>query len=130
MSDDLRTPVLLSMQRALWDHVTPDLRGVAVEYRGELDRGAHVAARFLYEGDVGPLQRECVAESETYFLADFLPDMSSEFEAVDHAERDLQGGEMWVFLRWEPTPETPINRTDMPRSARDHADERVSGHRP
>lgn len=95
------------MQRALWDHVTPDLRGVAVECTGELDRGAHVAARVLYEGDVGLLQGACVTESEAYFLADFLPDMSTEFKAVDHADRDLQGGEMGVFLRWEPTPELP-----------------------
>ncbi|MFC7502831.1 hypothetical protein ACOACQ_02640 [Nocardioides sp. CPCC 206347] len=107
MSDGLRTEILLSMQRALWEHVTQDLRGVAVEYSGELDRGAHVVARFLYEGDAGPLQRECVSESEAYFLADFLPDMSTEFVAVDHADRDLQGDEMWVFLRWEPTPELP-----------------------
>jgi len=107
VSDNLRTQVLLSMQRALWDQVTPDLRGVAVEYTGELDRGAHVSARFLYEGEVGPLQRECVSGSESYFLADFLPDMSTEFVAVGHAERNLVGGEMWVFLRWEPTPALP-----------------------
>lgn len=107
VSDDLRTAVLLSMQRALWEHVTPDLRGVAVNCSGELDRGTHVAARFLYEGDVGPLQRECVSESEAYFSADFLPDMSTEFVAVDHADRDLEGGEIWVFLRWEPTRELP-----------------------
>ena len=95
------------MQRALWEHVTPDLRGVAVNCSRELDRGTHVAARFLYEGDVGPLQRECVSESEAYFSADFLPDMSTEFVAVDHADRDLEGGEIWVFLRWEPTRELP-----------------------
>lgn len=107
MSDNIRTSVLLSMQRALWDHVTPDLRGVAVESIGELDRGAHVTARFLYEGDVGPLQRECVSESEAYFLADFLPDVSTKFTALARADRNLQGDEMWVFLRWEPTPELP-----------------------
>ena len=48
-----------------------------------------------------------MTESEAYFLADFLPDMSTEFRAVDHADRDLQGGEMWVFLRWEPTRDLP-----------------------
>ena len=107
VSHDLRTAVLLSMQRALWEQVTPDLRGVAVAFTGDLDRGAHVAARFLYEGEVGPVQRECVSMSETYFLSDFLPDMSTDFVAVDHAARDLEGAEMWVFLRWEPTPELP-----------------------
>ena len=107
MTENLRTSVLLSMQRALWDHVTPDLRGVTVECSGELDRGAHVAARFLYDGEVGDLQHECVHESEAYFLADFLPDMTSEFVAVGNADRQLEGAEMWVFLRWEPTQELP-----------------------
>jgi hypothetical protein len=95
------------MQKALWEHMTPDLRGVAVKHTGELDRGAHVAARFLYQGDVGPLQRECASESEAYFLADFLADMTTDFVAVDHAERELRDGEVWVFLRWEPTPDPP-----------------------
>jgi hypothetical protein len=95
------------MQRALWEQVTPDLRGVSIEFAGDLDHGAHVAARFLYEGDVGPVQRECVSLAESYFLADFLPDMSTEFVPVDHAARDLRGTEVWVFLRWEPVTEQP-----------------------
>jgi hypothetical protein len=111
MSQDLRTAVLLSIQRALWEHVTPDLRGVAVAWSGDLDRGAEVTARFLYEGEVDVLQQECVTEAEAYFLADFLDDMSTTFVAVDHADLDLEDGENWVFLRWEPAPEVP----DRPR---------------
>lgn len=107
MPTDLRTAALLSMQRALWEQVTPDLRGVALTWSGELDAGAQVASRFLYEGAVGELQEQCVSEAEAYFVADFLEDMSTNFVAVEHADRELQGDEEWVFLHWEPTLDLP-----------------------
>lgn len=107
VSNDLHTAVLLSMQRALWEQVTPDLRGVAVAWSGELDGGARVTSRFLYEGAVGELQEQCVSETEGYFLADFLEDMSTTFVAVEHADRELQRDEESVFLRWEPTMDLP-----------------------
>jgi hypothetical protein len=107
VSEDLRTAVLLSLQRALWQNVTPDLRGVAVSYTGEVDAGAHVRVRFLYEGAVADLQKDCVSLTETYFIADFLDDMSTVFTAVPDASLELEQGEWWVFLRWEPTPKVP-----------------------
>ena len=99
---ELRTAVLLSMQRALWEQVTPDLRGVAVQCSGTLDGGSSVRARFLYEGPTGVVQRECVSTAEAHFAADFLDDMNVAFEAVSSAERDLIPDEQWVYLRWEP----------------------------
>jgi hypothetical protein len=100
----LRTAVLLSMQRALWEQVTPELRGVAVGWSGELDGGARTIARFLYEGDLSDLHRECVSLVEAYFAADFLADMATEFVPVAHCRSlDLLGEEEWVYLRWEPT---------------------------
>jgi len=107
VADDLRTAVLLSMQRALWEHVTHDLRGVAVAWSGELDQRARLTARFLYQGTVGELQELCVSETEAYFVADFLEDTSTTFIAVEQADRELQADEEWVFLRWEPTSELP-----------------------
>ncbi|MEI8408587.1 MULTISPECIES: hypothetical protein [unclassified Kribbella] len=107
MSEDLRIAVLLSLQRALWQQVTPDLRGVAVTWTGELDAGADVRVRFLYEGAVADLQKECVSEAETYFAADFGEDLSTVFTAVPDAGLELEQDEEWVFLRWEPTPEMP-----------------------
>lgn len=96
------------MQRALWEHVTPDLRGVAVAWSGELDGEAQIIARFLYEGPVGEIQRECVSETEAYLLADFLDGTSTSFLAVEHAERTLvTSNEVWVYLRWEPTHDLP-----------------------
>ena len=99
---DLRTAVLLSMQRALWEQVTPDLRGVAVRFSGVLDSGASVNARFLYAGSAGVVQRDCVSTAEAYFAADFLDDLTVSFDVVESAGRDLAAGEEWVYLRWEP----------------------------
>lgn len=93
--------VIMSMNRALWEQVTGDLRGVAVAHRGSPDRGS-ILARFLYEGDVGPVQAECVSLAESYCIADFPPEVSVFFRAVPNSARVLLPGEQWVFLRWEP----------------------------
>lgn len=94
---------MLSMLRALWEQVTGDLRGVAVAYQGSADKGS-IEARFLYAGAVGDVQSECVSLAETYCIADFPPDVSVSFRAIANADRELQSGEEWVFLRWEPEP--------------------------
>ncbi len=93
--------MLLSMMRALWEQVTADLRAVAVSHRGSSERGS-IEARFLYEGEVGDAQAECVSLSETYCMADFPPGVSVRFHAVPNATRDLLPDEHWVFMRWEP----------------------------
>lgn len=92
---------MMSMLRALWEQVTADLRGVAVSFGGTSARGA-IEARFLYEGDVGDVQAECVSMAETYCIADFPPEVSVAFRAVPGATRELLPDEHWVFLRWEP----------------------------
>ena len=97
----MRTDVLLSMQRALWEAVTAGLRGVTVSYEGSSDQGG-IEARFLYEGDVGDMQAECVSLTETHCIADFPPEVSVAFHAVPNATRDLMTDEEWVFLRCEP----------------------------
>jgi hypothetical protein len=96
----MRTEVMLSMLRALWEQVTADLRGVAVSFQGSPEEGA-IEARFLYEGDVGDVQTECVSMAETYCIADFPPEVTVAFRAVPDAARDLLPDEHWVFLRWE-----------------------------
>ena len=96
-----RVSVLLSMQRALWEQVTPNLRGVAVALRSAPGDQA-ITARFLYEGTIGEVERECVSLAETYCLADFLPDVVVTFQAVENAARNLVGTEEWIYLRYEP----------------------------
>lgn len=98
---DFRVTVLLSVQRALWDLVTPGLRGVAV-----LARHPEVAIRFLFDAEPSEEDRENVSEAETLVIADFLDDVV----VAAHAEcvpttvaRDLKPGEEWVYLRKEST---------------------------
>lgn len=99
--EDMRVWVMMSILRALWGQVTSDLRGVAVSFAGSPDNG-EVKARFLYEGEVGDLQSDCVSEAETYCMADFPTEVSVDFRPVPDADRELLPDEQWVFLRWEP----------------------------
>ncbi|NTW41614.1 MAG: hypothetical protein HGA44_17335 [Cellulomonadaceae bacterium] len=98
---DFRISVLLSLQRALWDLVTPNLRGVAVrvEY-------PEVGVRFLFDTEPSKDDRECVSEAETLVIADFLDDVivATHAECVPPATaRELKLGEDWVYLRKEST---------------------------
>lgn len=98
---NMRTEVLLSLMRALWEQVTPDLRGVAVSHFGSREQGL-IEARFLYEGKLNDLQAECVSLAETNCIADFPTAVSVAFRGVPYATLDLLPGEEWGFLRWEP----------------------------
>jgi hypothetical protein len=93
-----RIEVLLSVQRALWDMVTPSLRGVAVKPAGPL-----IEARLIYES-VTEEERMIAAEVEAYVVADFTPPVDVSFDAVAvsiSAPRELEPGEEWVYLRRE-----------------------------
>ena len=96
-----RVSLLLSMQRALWEQVTPNLRGVAVSLRLVGNRQT-VEARFLYEGDAGDTERECTSLAETYCIADMTEDVSVAFLVIERASLDLMPGKQWVYLRHEP----------------------------
>ena len=96
-----RVSLLLSMQRALWEQVTPNLRGVAVALRSGRNQ-SEVEARFLYQGDVGNTERECASLAETHCIADMSADVSVAFFVVERASLDLLSGEEWVYLRHEP----------------------------
>jgi hypothetical protein len=94
-----RVQALLSIQRALWEMVTPNLRGVAIQPEAPIIRG-----RFLYENDPTNKEREIVAEVEAYVLADFDESVDVSFRA-EHVPperpRDLLLGEEWVYMRRE-----------------------------
>ena len=85
------------MQRALWEQVTPNLRAVSVDLEG----GQSVAARFLYDGPIGEVERECTLLAEAYCIADMPPDVRVTFRAVERAARNLLPGEEWVYMRRE-----------------------------
>lgn len=93
--------VLLSMQRALWEQITPNLRGVTVSLR-QVAGDQVIASRFLYEGTIGEVERECVSLAETYCIADFGPEVVVTFEPVENAAKELVDTEAWMYLRHEP----------------------------
>jgi len=91
---------LLSMQRALWEIVTPELRAVVLRVSG-----VKVHARFVYDMPITDDILEIVDEADTEALAD-LPDGSrtdftAEYLPPDQP-RELSDDEVWVFLRREP----------------------------
>lgn len=96
---DFRTQALLSMNRALWDLVTADLRGVALRASGEM-----IACRMLYASPIDDEHREIAAEVETYAVADFPASVQIEVIPVcvlPPERRELEQGEEWLFLRKE-----------------------------
>lgn len=93
-----RIDVLLSFQRALWDMVTPSLRGVAMRLEYPL-----IEARFIFEA-VGEDERMIAAEVGTYVIADFVPPVDISFTAIaapPGTARELLADEEWVYLRRE-----------------------------
>lgn len=97
-----RGSALLSMQRALWGEVTPDLRGVAVSWRGD-----EVRAVFLFDHPVGEQELDTVSCVETEVIADCDPS-ETEFRAqylpvADRRELPDGGDWGWVYLRRERT---------------------------
>ncbi|MGN8553871.1 UNVERIFIED_CONTAM: hypothetical protein OHV15_14935 [Microbacterium sp. SLM126] len=97
---EFRVEVLLSMMRALWEKVTPGLRGVTVHV-GD----ARFGSRFLYEHQPDEIELEDVAVAETEVYADMLPDVDVSFIAVclpSNEALDLLPGEEWVYVRKEP----------------------------
>jgi hypothetical protein len=96
---ELRIPALLSVQRALWGRVTPDLRGVAVSW----PEGG-IIVRCVYEGGVDEDTRELVSEAETETMADFDPEVEVRYEIeVVGPERSIPraDGEWWAYRRFE-----------------------------
>lgn len=96
---ELRTPALLSVQRALWGRVTPDLRAVAVSWPG-----AAIKVRFVYEATVDDDTRELVSEAETESMADFDPPVQVRFgvEIVGpELAVPLSTGEWLAYRRFE-----------------------------
>ncbi|MGM1017301.1 MAG: hypothetical protein ACQEW8_07170 [Actinomycetota bacterium] len=90
--------VLLSLQGAMLGEVLPTLRAVAVavDY-------PEVRARFIYER-LGQRELWITNDIETYVIADFVPPVNVECEAVEldiRTERSPLEGEVWVYQRYE-----------------------------
>ena len=91
--------VLLSINRAMWCMVTPELRSVS--FASDV---ARVTARFVYDRPIDDRARELVSEMETEVIADLPRETAVEFTAehLPSTERPaLDPGERWVYLRYE-----------------------------
>jgi hypothetical protein len=96
---EFRRRVLLSFQRGLLQNVSPNLRGVAV-----VPVGPTIRARFLFE-TVGEDEIEIASLVATEVNADFSEPVEVWEDAVavpPSIRRDLEPGEVWVYLRQEP----------------------------
>lgn len=96
---DFRTQVLLSLQRALWGVITPDIRAIAVGW-GE----GSINARFIYEHSVSAADWETVREVETQVLADLDEGIRTNFTAefVPGPGFSLSPQEeWWAYMRHE-----------------------------
>jgi hypothetical protein len=94
---DMRTQVLLSLQRALWDMVTNDLLAVAVGWSDNVIR-----VRFVYDDQITENQRRVVSEVEAYVLADLPAGTVTEFRAarrVGYSSNRLEPNEEWWAFR-------------------------------
>ncbi|WP_308797701.1 hypothetical protein [Agromyces silvae] len=94
-----RVRVLLSVQRAMWDLVTPNLRAVAVAAQEP-----NIRLRFMFENDPSEDDHENVSLAETYVIADFEDSVSVDATCVwlpVPVSRDLDIGEEWVYMRKE-----------------------------
>ena len=104
---DLRIEALLSIQRALWDMVTPALRGATISVQP-----GTIHSRFLFEHEPTTDELEIVVDAETEVIADFRSDVDVSFrgEALPPStSRELLPGEEWVYLRRESS--TPAAET-------------------
>lgn len=92
---------LFSINRSLWDRVTPDLRGVSY-----LMADNSVAVRWFYAEVIEDWMKEIVSEAETECMADFWPTLEVSYRP-EHLpiqktrNIDWANGERWVFLRCE-----------------------------
>lgn len=93
-----RTKVLLSLQRALWGMVTPDIRAVAVGW----DTGI-IRVRVIFDHAVTTEDLDVVSEIETSVLADFGPGVTTDFTADFSKDpfHHLPGERWWAYVRRE-----------------------------
>ncbi len=91
----------VQVQRALWDTVTPELRGVTLKAVEPT-----IGGRFIFDHAPTLEERDLVACAETEVMADFEPSIDVRFVAVSSippAPRDVLPGEEWIYARREPS---------------------------
>jgi hypothetical protein len=96
---DLRSRVLLSLQRALLGSVTPNLRSVVCRWSE-----TEIEIRAIYDGEPSPEEVEEMSMVETNVLADFPPSMMVQVRCSGSdgtRTTDVAADEVAVYGRWD-----------------------------
>jgi hypothetical protein len=99
--DDIRSSLLLSVQRALLGAVPPSLRAVTCDWVG-----TEIRLRFVFDGPIDPDDHEGAQIAGTEVIADFSSPWTIDEEIVrlDYpADLNEEALPHWVYLRKEST---------------------------
>lgn len=98
---ELRCEVALAFQTALLGMVTPNLRGVCVEWNAHQIKG-----KCFYEGEILDFEHEIVSDIEGEVISHF-PNHKIELKAegfTNSISLDQLSSGVWVYRRHEHTP--------------------------
>ena len=95
---ELRREVLIAFQTALLGMVTPNLRGVSVNWDNW-----RIAGLFVYEGQISELEKEIMSDVEGEVISHFsrhtIDLLARESDAIVNLEQFSLG--VWVYRRSE-----------------------------
>ena len=89
----------ISMQRALWGEITPQVRAIALGWEGDVGR-----ARFVFDATPGEHEYETIYNVESEVVSDFPVGTQFEFVSEAYNEQSLgfrEGERWWAFVRWQ-----------------------------
>ena len=95
-TNQMRSHVILSVERALLGEVSPTLRGVTVGWEGH-----SIKLLCYYDGSISEEDRESMSCVQTEVMADF-PDLQIELEVVRYdPPKEMKSLGAWVYRRRE-----------------------------
>lgn len=99
MNTEARAAILLSVMRALWGQVTPEIRAVICRPQGDKAFGIE----FYIDGPVADSVKESASCVETEVLADFLADFDIAHSVIrlDAPQPIPTDGSLVVYVRKE-----------------------------
>lgn len=102
---NLRTKVILSANRALLAAVTPNLRGVTIDYNPEV-----LLLRAYFDQGATEEEKELIDIALSEMIADLHYDIKTcQYEPVElAAPAKLTGLKDWVYMRYEQADESSI----------------------
>ena len=107
LDDNSRHKIVLSVQRALLGSITPNLRGVAVDWNDN-----EIRVFCYYHGAISEDDREEMSCVHTEVATDFVDIAAVHFVLVrSDMPTPMKGYRAWIFLRKETVPPENSIRT-------------------